>query len=55
MPPNAGWKKPSARPKHAASTNTDVSVRWPLASMTQNTVATAARERSEAIISPRRE
>ena len=55
MPPNAGWKNPSARPKHTASAKMLARLRWPVASIVKNTSITAARARSEPIIRSRRE
>ena len=55
MPPNAGWKKPSAAPKQAARTITAVRFTWPVTSTMKKTATTTARARSDEIISSRRE
>ena len=55
MPPKAGWKKPSAAPKSSASTMIAPRLMFPLSSSARNTDITAARARSDEIMSRRRE
>ena len=55
MPPNAGWKKPSAAPKQAARMMMAVRFTCPVTSTAKKIRTTTARARSDEIISSRRE
>ena len=56
IPPNAGWKKPSAPPNSAASTRTDAEVEMAArVERAEDAAISAARATSEPIISSLRE